>query len=103
MEDIEKARSLMYRQKIQRKQRTSEATNLNVGSDIIVVEVQGKKISVPSIQAFKNLQEENRQLKTSIQRLETTVKKLINSAKNIDRDLKIVENDLKNKADLFSE
>jgi vacuolar-type H+-ATPase subunit I/STV1 len=101
VEDLEKARQMMYRQKPRRTKKVVDEASLSAGIDTILVEIQGKKVQVPSMRAFQQLKEENRQLRSNLAILEGRINKILASAKLIDYDLKVVENELRNKADKY--
>lgn len=79
----------------------TEDNNLKVlpSNEMALIESNGKRIAVPTINSYRRLLQENQNLKADLQQTLKQIKALKEAIKQLDRDLSYVEDELKHKAD----
>ena len=87
------------------KKSESKFKNVNVSgtSKAVIMEVNGVKHYLPSLQQMETVMRENIKLRDELVRLNTAFKKLTEVVRKIDNGLRTVERDLTHKADVYGE
>ena len=105
MNDKKIVRRLMYSDdnnevKTQKRKHLKEVKITSAPKNIII-ESDGKKHQVPTMNAFNAVLAECQTLRNSNRDMQTNIKKLTETIKKLDTSLKQVERDLANKADIY--